>query len=155
MPKPKPYSDTRVPVGKSREEIGKLLMTSWRARGLAWEDDYDTGATVLRFRWKPETHEEPVVVRLRLTPVPANVKGRAPERDALRARESQRLHRVAYWWLKSMSEAVDAGLLEREAVLLPWVETFRGSTVSELLLPRLADISSGRLALGPAPEPKR
>jgi len=144
-----PYRDTAVTVDKSRQQIVAMLCATWRARGCQWEDDFDTGRTVLRFRWKADDEAE-VVVRLTLDPDPARVKGRAADRESLRARESKRLHRVAYWWLKSMAEAVDAGLLKREQVLLPWVETVRGQTVAELLMPRLADLSAGRIALNPA-----
>lgn len=143
------YRDTKVGVDKSRGDIAKLLARVWLARGLSWEDDLDTGASTLRFRWKLPDGDEAIVVRLRLTPDPARVKIRnADERERLRQRESKRLHRVAFWWLKAMAEAVEAGLLTREAVVLPWVEaTATGETVSDLLVPRLGLVSRGRLAL--------
>jgi hypothetical protein len=147
----KPYEKTQVTVDKSRSEISKILVAGWKVRGVSWEEDLDLGRTILRFRWRPEGQgpEGELVVRLVLSPQKGRIKSRAKlEAEKEREREVRRLHRVAMWWLKAMSEAVEAGLLTREEVLLPWVETPRGQTVSEMLLPRLADVSGGRLALG-------
>lgn len=143
------FADTKTTVDKSRAEIAKLLLEGFAVRGLQWEDDYDTGATVLRFRWKASS-DAVVVVRLRWSPDPARMKGPKSEHGKLRDREARRLHRVAFWWLKSQRDAVEAGLMHREDVMLPWVETDRGSTVAELLGHRLGAVSSGKLALGPA-----
>lgn len=148
MPAPA-YADTRVTVDKSREQISKIVAATWKATGMQWEDEFATGSSVLRFRWKPDaTKGDEVVVRLRLdvTPHPSR-HASTKQRDERRTTERKRLHRVAFWWLKAMAEAIDAGLLQRETCLLAWVETPRGSTIGEMLLPNVALVSSGRLAL--------
>lgn len=143
------YRDTAVTIDKSRSQIAAMLMSQWKASKLGWEDDYESGTSTLRFQWKPAGSDAPVVVRLELKPDPTRVRSRAQaEREKLREKESKRLHRVTFWWLKAMVEAIEAGLLQREEVLLPWVEAPNGQTIAQAMLPRLVEFGSGKLALG-------
>ena len=144
MPKKKEaYQDTTVPVDRSRGAIEKILR-EWGIEGMQWEDDFQSGATVLRFRWKRRNahgNSTPLVARLRLE-IPRDL---VTDKAVQQAR--RRAHRVAYWWLKAALDASKAGLFDAEDVILPWIEDAGGTTIAEALRPRLSDLSTRPLAL--------
>lgn len=142
---PKAYSDTKVSVDKSRADIGALL----RKRGasaIMWLDEPDH--SVLRFRWTRA--DLAFVARFDIIPTEPDGKAirslvansrkinRATDaRDALLERDQKRLHRVLFWYLKSIFEAEDAGLLKAEEAILGWLEAPDGQRVADKIIPQL------------------
>ena len=49
--------DTSVSVGKSQEQINRMLR-DWDCRLIQWTDDRDNGAQILRFIWSPEEGQD-------------------------------------------------------------------------------------------------
>ena len=135
----KAYSGTQVGVEKSRAAIAKILQ-QWGASGVQWEDDLrGNGMATLRFRWPHKGAQ--LVVRIRLTPTVRPIRGTKAAEKKLE-NERKRLHRVAYFWLKSQHEAVEAGLFKAEEVILPWLEDSEGNTLGEAIRPHLADFET-------------
>jgi hypothetical protein len=62
----------------------------------------------------------------------------AVEKD--REQEERRVWRVLYWHLKAMFEAADSGVIDIRDVILPYVVTRDGRTLSEHLTPRMEEI---------------
>ena len=54
--------------------------------------------------------------------------------------EERRVWRVLYWHLKAMFEAADSGVIDIRDVILPYVVTADGRTLSEHLVPRMAQV---------------
>ena len=134
---------TKVPVERSRAEIAKVL-TAWGAKGVQWEDDFETGTATLRFRWKSGTGE--LVARLRL-----QVHLRRPVRPTAaqtraRDQERRRLHRVAFHWLRAQQAAVESGLFKAETVIIPWLEDGTGVTVGEALAGQLGKLAESDIS---------
>jgi len=68
------------------------------------------------------------------------------ERD--REQEERRVWRVLFWHLKAMFEAADSGVIAVEDIILPYIVTPDGRTISEHIAPKLAEVrgmDSGRL----------
>lgn len=60
--------------------------------------------------------------------------------DSKREQEERRVWRVLYWHLKAMFEAADSGVIDIRDVIMPYVVTRDGRTLSEHLVPRMAEI---------------
>ncbi len=140
MSERKSCEDTKVPVERSRGAMAKVL-AAWGARGVQWEDDFDTGDATLRFRWK--TGDEELVARLKLV-VKGGLQGRS--REKVREQERRRLHRVAFHWLRAQHAAVQSGLFTAETVIIPWLEDASGTTLGEALAGQLGTIAQSDVA---------
>jgi hypothetical protein len=147
--------DTKVPVERSRAAIAKVL-TLWGARGVQWEDDFDSGSATLRFRWRsPEGGELVARLHLRIAigHMPTGVRRVRPptKTEAAIEQERRRLHRVAFHWLKAQQAAIDSGLFKAETVIIPWLEDAQGRTIGEALAGQFAQLGkvdmTRRLAL--------
>lgn len=57
-----------------------------------------------------------------------------------REQEERRVWRVLFWHLKAMFEAADSGVIDIRDVIMPYVVTRDGRTLSEHLKPRMAEI---------------
>ena len=75
--------------------------------------------------------------------------------DAHWKRESQRLHRTLYWYVKSKLEAVVAGLEGRSQAWLPSIEGPRGHTIYEEMRQGLPAMKSGEPLSMPALPPSQ
>lgn len=56
--------------------------------------------------------------------------------------EERRVWRVLYWHLKAMFEAADSGVIDIRDVIMPYVVTRDGRTLSEHIIPNLEKIMS-------------
>ena len=144
------YDQTRVTVASARESIAKVL-EKWGARGVMWEDDFTSFRSTLRFRWIHEGSE--LCARLNLT-IDRGGIGRTgtAKREKEVERRRRQIHRVAFYWIKSQNEAVEAGLFRPEVAILPWLEDATGKTLAETIVPRLGSLESAdfgaRLMIG-------
>lgn len=131
--------DTEVPVGRSREEIRKMLI-AWDAESIAWEDEIRSGRSILRFRWtwkgvgvaarfevRTDSLEEIAKSR------PRNARTPPVEwASKVRAQQERALHRLLALKLKGDLNAVQAGMLTAFQVFLPFLETADGTTFAQL-----------------------
>jgi hypothetical protein len=141
-------SDTSVSVSKSRGEIENVLRV-WGAKQMQWSDDFDGGRAMLRFIWE----REGVTYTARFTiGVPTKEDIREESLDGRTGRFSQSKydkamsrrgmveHRELALLLKAIFVAVDCGLISAEQVFLPFLEDQYGVTVSDRVLPGLAQM---------------
>lgn len=54
--------------------------------------------------------------------------------------EERRVWRVLYWHLKAVFEAADSGVIDIRDVILPYVVTPDGHTLSERIIPKLETV---------------
>lgn len=145
------YTQTSVPIDRSREAIAKILR-NWGVSNIAWEDDFDNGVATLRFRWKRED-ESALVARFRVDLDSEEIlqknaidgrSGSFSEKKYKRllADRGKKEHRLLLNLLKNMFEAIEAGIIPAESVLLPWLEDVDGQTVYEKVAPRLDQLAS-------------
>lgn len=160
MSKPRAYSDTTVSTQKSRADIDKLL-TKWGVDGVQWTTLKGERSVV---RFQIEHNGAPLMIRLAVDP-PAMAPEEQPEwadedwepNPKKAAKEARRLHRMLFWYIKSLLEAVDAGILAVDQAFLSHIEGSKGKTVYEVVgeqLQAMVEGGSNRLAL-PAAKRKR
>lgn len=142
------------PIEKTRGDIADLLK-KWGVVGIAWVDDFGKSASVLRFQWEKDNNRK-YVARFELklededeleSKAVDGRTGRFSQNKYLRLKEvhGRREHRLLYIWLKDTFEAVSEGIIEADAVFLPWIEDSSGQTVFERISPVLAEIRESSL----------
>lgn len=120
---------TRVPIAQTRSEIERLLR-DWECDGVRWTDHFKEGRTELEFVWTPDGAEYSFLARFELAMD-------LELRDEKREQEWRRIHRVLRVYLMGQFNAVEAGLLSLEQVLLPHLVVANHRTVADHLLPEL------------------
>ena len=126
------YENTVVAVSKSQEGVRRLVM-SHKGFGIAFVSDRDPeGQSPSRegFEAKVIINGQPTVVRI-MCKLEKQMSERATEK------EERRVWRVLYWHVKAVFEAADSGVMEFRELMLPFIVTPDGKTVSEHLIPRL------------------
>ena len=128
------YENTEVPVAKSQEAIRRLI--------------YSHKGTGLNLMSHPPREGFEAMVTVEKLPYHIRImatcrKGPKPgwtfnEKGILQ--EERRVWRVLYWHLKAMFEAADSGVIDIRDVILPYVVTRDGRTLSEHLVPRMAEL---------------
>lgn len=141
------------PIERTRSDIADLLK-NWGVVGIAWVDDFGKSASVLRFQWEKENKKYVARFELKLEDENELEKqaidgrtGRFSQNKYLRLKEvhGRKEHRLLYVWLKDTFEAVSEGIIEADAVFLPWIEDSSGQTVFERISPVLAEIRDSSL----------
>lgn len=124
------YETTRVAVSKSQEQIRRMI---YAHKG--------TGVTTISQR--PREGFEALVTfggesyHIRIM---ATCKKKESEKG--REQEESRVWRVLYHHLKAMFEAADSGVIDMRDVIMPYVVTPDGRTLSEHVMPRMKEIQS-------------
>jgi hypothetical protein len=147
----RPYKRSSKSVEQSKAEITKLLR-EYGAEGVAWTDNFATGAVNLRFVVKDAAGNATAY-----SITPAAFKEQHRSWDSVEAREKlveapnwPRAMRLLHAWLKTKLESIAYGLTEtREEFLAHMVvRDVRGaeSTAGELVLHAL-EMGGGQLAL--------
>jgi len=137
------YEDTLVAVSKSQEQIRRMIM--------------DNGGSGIAFISQPpmEGFEAMVVIDGSTYKIRLSVEVKVPERKrAPRAvwngtgyvtkskndiwdAAARRVWRVLYYYLKSVYEASNSGVMELRQLVMPYVVTRDNRTVAEHILPKL------------------
>jgi len=152
-----------VAVSKSRAGINRIL-SKWGVVGIQWEDDFDLGLALLRFRWKREDGSE-LVARFRID-VDSEEQLKEKAKDGrsgifsekkysrLKINRGKKEHKVLLSLITNMFIAINEKIMPAEALLLPWLEDSDGYTVYDKISPKLGLLSSRPLrdALGPDKE---
>ena len=141
-----PYENTGVSVSQSKGDIEKLLRNRG-ARGMqlesAWGEGGETEVCRVRFAW-PLTDDIMQTVRLEVHPLPPYKPERANAKGITADQRERQAWRGLYWYLKSMMEAAEFGLLKFEDVFMSFFESADGRTIGEVVIPQL---EAGRLLL--------
>jgi len=147
---------TNVAISKSRAEITATLRR-FGAFQWQWTDDATNFRAMLRFMWEHDavaysarfTLQFPTETELRESPECIDGRTGLPSESKV-AKYLERIgmveHRALALWLKACFVAVEEGIIEATQVFLPFLEDAQGSTVSEIVIPRL----NYMLALGGA-----
>lgn len=125
------YEDTLVPVARSQQAIRELI--------------YGHSGTGISFvSQRPREGFEAMVT---ITDLPYHIRIMATCRERDRrgrkfadkdvGREERRVWRVLYWHLKAMFEAADSGVIDIRDVIMPYVVTRDGRTLSEHIIPKM------------------
>lgn len=138
-----PYEDTSVSIGNSQQKIRELLR-GFGARQISFAEELgDNGARAtfgVRFLYLAESGS-PIFVRITFNPLPEEHEGKWKAADQ---RERQAWRGLVHY-LEGTLKATEFGLMRFEELVLAWIETPDGRTVSEHLVPMLDE---GRLAIG-------
>lgn len=122
------YEKTEVSVVKSQDGIRKLIMGH-------------KGTGVILVSQPPREGFEAMVT---IGDQPYHIRIMATCRIGIRVndkeQETRRVWRVLYWHLKAMFEASDSGVIDIRDIILPYVVTRDGRTLSEHLVPRMKEI---------------
>jgi hypothetical protein len=148
--KRKIYDGNSVTIAKSREEIDTILR-KWGVSGILWEDNFGKGTVSLRFRWKNDEVEYVARYQIQLDSdeelKELAIDGRSgifsqKKLDRLLADRGKREHKNLAAFLKNVFEAVDQGVIDAQAVFLPWLEDGEGRTVYERIGPVMKQMGS-------------
>ena len=136
------YESTNVSVGKSQEQI-RVLIYAHDGSGISFvsqrpREGFEALVTI---------KDQPYHIRVMAKCNEVNThKGPGYRRRATvaiekaRQQEERRVWRVLYWHLKAMFEAADSGVIDLRDVIMPYVVTRDGRTLSEHIVPRMAEV---------------
>lgn len=145
------YENTNVSIAKSRGQID-IILRKWGVTGITWAEDYNSGMVVLRFRWQREEDGHQYSARFtiqiqtddELKKLAIDKRsGRHSDKKYARLRDmrGKREHRVLFFMLKALFEAVAEGLMVPEQVFLPWIEDIDGVTIFERIGPVMGELA--------------
>lgn len=119
------YDKTKVPISLSQSAIRKLI--------------YSHKGTGVSFVSQPP--KEGFEALVTLNEIAYHIRVMAIVKKAAdREREERRVWRVLFHHLKSMFEAADSGVIAVEDIIMPYVVTPDGRTISEHVKPKLAEM---------------
>lgn len=124
------YEWTTVPVAKSQESI----------RGLIYGHK-GTGINIISRRPQEgfealiTLNDGPLHIRVMATCKPTKT-------DQLREQEERRVWRVLFYHLKAMFDATDSGVINILDVIMPYVVTSDGRTLSEQITPKIRELQT-------------
>ena len=137
------YHETKVPISQSQEAIRRLIYAH-KGTGVSFmshppREGFEALVTL---------GDEPFHIRVMATCVEvSHLNSRGQRRGAqtisdMREQEVRRVWRVLFFHLKAMFDAVDSGLIAISDVILPYIVTPDGRTLSEHIIPRLKEIQA-------------
>lgn len=137
------YSETKVPASQSQEAIRRLIYAH-KGTGVSFmshppREGFEALVTL---------GDEPYHIRVMATCTeiePLNSRGQRRSKDVieqLREQEVRRVWRVLFFHLKAMFDAVDSGVIAISDVILPYIVTPDGRTLSEHIIPHLKEIQA-------------
>ena len=137
------YEGTEVQVSQSQEGIRKLIMARKGGRVAFITDLHREGFTTI-----VEIDGAPYQIRIfRVCREPQLKRQRAyrgskemtaKQIEAFQVSEERRIWRVLYYHVKTVFEAADSGVMEFRELMLPYIVTKSGQTISEQILPMLS-----------------
>ncbi len=139
------YQGTKVNIGRSIEGIRKLLKDNG-VQSLSFGEDNGGGFSIdFTFKNLPvclRFHADGYFQAYKST----HPKSRKPDSE-IREEAGKIMYRHAYNYLKITMESIEFGLIKFESAFMAHFVDNRGMTLGESLIPRLADISSGKFLL--------
>lgn len=128
------YEQTEVAVAKSQDAIRKIV--------------YGHQGTGLMLISQPPREGFEAMVTIEKLPYHIRIMATCRVKDrygytlssSRKEQEEKRIWRVLYHHLKAMFEAADSGVIDIRDVIMPYVVTRDGRTLSEHIMPRMAEI---------------
>lgn len=134
------YEGTEVPIAKSQEGIRRMI--------------YAHEGTGVSFVSQPPKEGFEALVTLNKVAyhirILANCKDVRQDKNGFarspgsyknaREQEERRVWRVLFWHIKAMFEAADSGVIAVEDIIMPYIVTPDGHTISEHIAPKLAEM---------------
>ena len=142
---------TEVPVGRSRDEIERIL-ERFGATEQGWLRDDEKGITTIAFRRARRMYKFSIRIPA-LSEFMATPKQRY-ERTPIQAKaaqdaETRRRFRSLANYIKALLDAVDTGIIELEEALLPYLLLGGSKTLYEEIKPQLGTGQNINLSLPP------
>jgi hypothetical protein len=130
-----PYETTEVPVSRSQEGIRKMIYAH-KGTGVNLishppREGFEAMVTIEKISYH---------IRIMATCRTHAGPGYAPMSQEKREQEERRVWRVLYWHLKAVFEASDSGVIDIRDVIMPYVVTRDGRTLSEIVVPRMEQL---------------
>lgn len=119
------YAGTKVPMSQSQQEIRRMI--------------YAHKGTGVSFVSQPPREGFEALVTLNEVGYHIRVMATAKKVQD-REQEERRVWRVLFWHLKAMFEAADSGVIAVEDIIMPYIVTPDGHTISEHIKPKLAEL---------------
>ena len=132
------YDTTKVPISQSQEAIWRLIY-SHRGTGVSLisqppREGFEALVTITDMPYRIRV----MATCAKVDPLTSQGKRRAPAViEELRQNEVKRVWRVLFWHLKAMFEAADSGVIDIRDVIMPYVVTRDGRTLSEHIIPQM------------------
>jgi hypothetical protein len=122
------YDETKVPIAQSQDAIRKMV--------------YAHKGTGVSFVSQPPREGFEAMVELGGQSYHIRVMATCKVKSDPRSREQEerRVWRVLFFHLKAMFQAADSGVISIEDVIMPYIVTPDGHTISEHIQPRLAEL---------------
>ena len=119
------YDETRVPISQSQMEIRRMI--------------YAHKGTGMNFMSQPPREGFEALVTMGEQGYHIRVMATC-RKVSNRDQEERRVWRVLHWHLKAMFEAADSGVIAVEDIIMPYIVTPDGRTISEHIKPKLAEL---------------
>lgn len=132
------YDSTKVPISQSQEAIRRLIY-SHRGTGVSLisqppREGFEALITIGDLPYRVRV----MATCARIDPMTSQGKKRVPAvMEEMRQTEVKRVWRVLFWHLKAMFEAADSGVIDIRDVIMPYVVTRDGRTLSEHVIPQM------------------
>lgn len=154
MAKLKAFSDTKISLAKTHEQLEDLLEKQ-RVEGSRWThlpekiSEHKPGRVLLEF----EVVREDCRFAYRIS---VDYQSKAGPRGGNQGTTREQTGRALFWHVKNLFDAIEYGIISLEEALLPYMITGNGQTVYEQLEPKLAQLSAGDVPrIFPAIEDRR
>lgn len=131
-----PIVESDAPIERSRVKIENLLR-KWGCQQIGWLEDTERGVYEIQFRMKSE---EGVTLSARFHIFLEDGEYLTERQEK---RRNQGRFRTLYLWLEGALRAVEAGIIEPEAIFLAWLAGPDGVTVWEAIRPDLKRLAEG------------
>lgn len=127
------YEGTEVPVSKSQDGIRRMIYAH-KGTGVSFvsqppREGFEALVTLAEIDYH---------IRIMATCRTRGKYGAFSERD--REGEERRVWRVLFWHIKAMFEAADSGVIAVEDIIMPYIVTPDGHTISGHIAPKLAEM---------------
>jgi hypothetical protein len=132
------YDSTKVPISQSQEAIRGLIY-SHHGTGVSFishppREGFEALVTITDLPYRVRV----MATCEKVERVSAQGKRRSDSTMAeMTQQELRRVWRVLFWHLKAMFEAADSGVIDIRDVIMPYVVTRDGRTLSEHIIPQM------------------
>ena len=132
------YDSTKVPISQSQEAIRRLIYAH-KGTGVSLisqppREGFEALVTIEALPYRIRV----MATCSKIDPITSQGRRRtAVVMEELRNNEVKRVWRVLFWHLKAMFEAADSGVIDIRDVIMPYVVTRDGRTLSEHIIPQM------------------
>jgi hypothetical protein len=132
------YDSTKVPISQSQEAIRRLIYAH-KGTGVSLisqppREGFEALITITDLPYRVRV----MATCAKVDSLTSQGKRRtATVMEEMRHNEVKRVWRVLFWHLKAMFEAADSGVIDIRDVIMPYVVTRDGRTLSEHIIPQM------------------